>query len=53
MMFDMKTMLMLGVSLGVIAFLIWTMFFKTKPTLPEAPDSPPQEEQGDPKVMTM
>ena len=55
MMLDTKTMLIFGVSIGVIAFLIWTMFFKPKRPAPAIEEETPlkQEEQGDPKVMTM
>lgn len=42
--FDTKTMLFLGFALGIVAFLIWNMFFKKAPAeaLP-----PPQEKQED------
>ena len=41
--FDTKTMLFLGFALGIVAFLIWNMFFKKAPT--ESLPPPPQEKQ--------
>lgn len=41
--FDTKTMLILGLALGVVAFLIWSKFFNTKKQQYELPPAPPPE----------